>query len=280
MKEKIRSLWTERSNPRSERLDEASTLEILSLMNHEDVDVPFAVTLVLESLAHFVDGASLRLKAGGRLFYVGAGTSGRLGILDASECPPTFGTEPELVQGIIAGGNPAVFKAVEGAEDKESEGAKALIRKKLSKKDCVVGLSASGRTPFVLGALKYAKKKKALTAFVTCNPESTMLKSCDFGLPLDVGPEILSGSTRLKCGTGQKMILNMISTAIMIRLGRVKGNRMIDLDPKNDKLWERAKGLVMEALAVTEKTAEDLLKKAGGRARQAIESKMGKFRSK
>jgi len=272
MKEKIRDLWTERSNPHTERLGESSTLEVLSLINQEDVDVPFAVTLVLESLARFVDEAALRLKSGGRLFYVGAGTSGRLGILDASECPPTFGTDPELVQGIIAGGDPAVFKAIEGAEDKEEEGALVLERKKLSAKDCVVGLSASGRTPFVLGALKYAKKQKALTAGVTCNPDATLTKCSEFIFPLDVGPEVIAGSSRLKCGTAQKMILNMISTAVMIRLGKVKGNKMVDLIPKSEKLWERAIGLVMDELRVSEKEAERLLKESGGSVRQALRS--------
>lgn len=271
MSEEIRKLVTERPNPKSETLDLLPAFEILRLMNEEDFQPPSAITPLLPMLARFVEEGAKRLRDGGRLFYVGAGTSGRLGVLDASECPPTFGTAPIMVQGIIAGGAKAIFKAVEGAEDKAGEGKRILEKKKLTSKDCVVGLSASGRTPFVVGALKCARKKKALTSFVTCNAGARMLGYCDFGFVLEVGPEVVSGSTRLKCGTAQKMILNMISTAIMVKLGRVSGNRMVDLVPKSKKLWERAKGLVMEEARVSEKKAESLLQQAHGSPRKAIE---------
>lgn len=280
MKEKIGLLATERSNPKSERLDELSTLDVLRLMNQEDQRVPRAIRPVLSKLAAFVDEGAKRLANGGRLFYVGAGTSGRLGILDASECPPTFGTNPNLVQGIMAGGQSAVFKAVEGAEDNEDAGAASLKKKKLTSKDCVVGLSASGRTPFVVGALKFARKKKAMTAAITCNPKARMLALCNVPLVPEVGPEIIAGSTRLKCGTAEKMILNMISTGILIKLGKVNGNRMIDLVPKSRKLWERAKGLVMEAVEVGEKEAQRLLHQAAGSARRAIATASKKTRTK
>lgn len=271
MKDDIRSLFTEKANPRTEKLDALPTRKMLELINREDRAVPRAAAAAVPALARFVDEAARRMKTGGRLFYVGAGTSGRLGILDASECPPTFGTAPELVQGIIAGGAPAIFHAVEKAEDNERAGAEALREKMLSYKDCVVGLSASGRTPFVIGALRYAQKKGALTAGITCNPDSAVTEMCAYPLVAQVGPEVVAGSSRLKCGTAQKLILNMISTGVMVKLGKVRGNRMIDLVPKSRKLWERAKGLVMESLRVSEKRAEALLKKGGGSARKAIE---------
>lgn len=271
MKEKISRLHTEKSNPKSERLDTQSTIAILQLINREDQTPAKAVSKNLPTLAQLIEEIARRLKNGGRLFYAGAGTSGRLGILDASECPPTFGTDPELVQGIIAGGMSAVFKAVEGAEDHEDDGRQILKQKKCSAKDCVIGLSASGRTPFVIGALKFAREIHALTAGITCNPQAKMFLWCDFPIAADVGPEIIAGSTRLKCGTAQKMILNMISTGVMVRLGLVSGNRMVNLIPKSEKLWERAKALVMKSLDVSEKKAEVLLKQAEGNARRAIE---------
>lgn len=277
MKEKIRVLFTERSNPKSEKLDHLGALGILRLMNAEDKKVPAAITPVLPVLAQFIEEVVGRMKIGGRLFYVGAGTSGRIGILDASECPPTFGTLPALVQGLIAGGEKALFKAVEGAEDQESEGGLSLKRKKLTSLDCVVGLSASGRTPFVIGALKVARRLKAATAVITCNPQSKMLRFAEFRLVPDVGPEIVSGSTRLKCGTAEKLLLNMISTTVMVRLGRVKGNRMVDLIPKSWKLWERAKGMVMESLNINENKAEKLLRQASGNVRKAIQLGGGKL---
>ncbi len=271
MKEKISLLPTERSNPKTRDLDSLSTLKILQIMNQEDLKVPKAVRLILPEIAQFIDQSAQRIMQGGRLFYLGAGTSGRLGILDASECPPTFGTQVDLVQGIIAGGFQAVFQAVENAEDNEKAGESALKEVNLSKKDSVVGLSASGRTPYVIGALKYARKVKSLTAGVTCNPEARLLQFCGFHFAVDVGAEIIAGSTRLKCGTAQKLILNMISTGIMVRLGKVKGNRMIDLVPKSQKLWERAKGLVMEELGIGERRAEKLLRLSQGNPRKAVE---------
>lgn len=270
MNESILTLLTEQPNPRTSRLDRLSCLEMLRIINQEDHRVPSAVSKILPEVARFVEAAARQLKQGGRLFYVGAGTSGRLGILDASECPPTFGTSSGMVQGIIAGGNRAVFRAVEGAEDREENGWKSLAAKKASSADCVVGLSASGRTPFVLGALRYARKHRIPSAGITCNPRSPLVKLADIPLVANVGPEVVAGSTRLKCGTAQKLLLNMISTGTMIRLGKVSGNRMIDLVPKSKKLWERAKGLVMEALGVSEKKAEALLRRAGGSARRAV----------
>jgi N-acetylmuramic acid 6-phosphate etherase len=270
-KNEIASLYTEKPNPRSRHLDSLPTKEILILMNQEDALVPKAVKSIIPLLSCFVEEAVKRMQLGGRLFYVGAGTSGRLGILDAAECPPTFGTKPTLVQGILAGGRKAIFHAVEKAEDNKEAGADVLKKKKLSSKDCVVGLSASGRTPFVLGALQYAQKQNALTAGITCNPKAQLVSICQYPLVANVGPEIIAGSTRLKCGTAQKLILNMISTSIMVKLGKVKGNRMIDLIPKSQKLWERAKHLVMQELHIGEKKAEALLKESRGSARKAIE---------
>jgi N-acetylmuramic acid 6-phosphate etherase len=270
MKENIQTLITERSNPGTRDLDSLSTSKILKIMNHEDSKVPRAVSFVLPEITRFIESAVQRIEQGGRLFYVGAGTSGRLGILDASECPPTFGTSPDLVQGIIAGGFQAVFQAVEKAEDDEKAGEETLKKVRFSKVDSVVGLSASGRTPYVIGALKYAQKIGGLTAGMTCNADARLLKFCECRFAVNVGPEVVAGSTRLKCGTAQKLILNMISTGIMIRLGKVKGNRMIDLIPKSQKLWERAKGLIMEELRVSEKKAEVLLRESGGSARKAI----------
>lgn len=277
-RESIRALATENPHPKTQNLDRESVRTILSIMNEEDRQVPRAVQKAIPVLETLISGIAERLKSGGRLFYVGAGTSGRLGVLDASECPPTFGTKPSMVQGIIAGGPRAIRKAVEGAEDQEQEAGKILKRKKLSAKDCVIGISASGRTPFVLGALRCAMDKEALTAGITCNPAGKMLRLCRYPVVLPVGPEVLAGSSRLKCGTAQKLVLNMISTAVMIQLGRVKGNRMVDLIPKSHKLWERGKGLVMEALGISEKKAEALLKEAGGSVRTAI--RKGSFESR
>lgn len=270
MKEKIAALATEKLHPKAVSLHTLSSLEIVKLMNQEDERVPSAVRKQLPHIATAVEGIVSSLSSGGRLFYVGAGTSGRLGILDASECPPTFGVSPNLVQGIIAGGRKAVFVSVEGAEDSQTQGKAALLRKKLTSRDAVVGVSASGRTPFVLGALKHAGKVGAFTVGVTCHGKGRLLKHCEVGIAVEVGPEIIAGSTRLKAGTAQKMVLNMLSTAAMIRLGRVHSHYMVDLLPRSEKLVERQKRIVMALAGVSTKEAERLLKKAGGDVRRAV----------
>lgn len=271
MSDPIDLLVTEFRNPVSFSLHELSVPEILSLMNKEDRLVPFAVEKEIQVIAKSVEIIVDRLKDGGRLFYIGAGTSGRLGILDASEAPPTFGVEPALIQGIIAGGEKAVFESIEGAEDNEEEGGKALIERSLSKKDVVIGISASGKTPFVIGGLKYAKKIGAPTIGLTSNPEPLLCNHADTCIKIIVGPEIITGSTRMKAGTAQKLVLNMISTASMIRLGKVYSNLMIDLVPKSKKLVERAQRILMQLTGCTEEDALIFITQTNGNIRKAVE---------
>ena len=236
---------TEQENPRSQHLSSQSSREIVELMNAEDATVATAVHRVLDDVAKAVDETVARLRAGGKLYYVGTGTSGRLGVLDASECPPTFGVSPELVQGVIAGGYDACYRAVEASEDDASAGASDLQQRGLTGKDVVVGIAASGRTPYTVGAVTYARSLGAFTVGLTCVPDSPITRAAELSIVPVVGPEVLTGSSRLKAGTAQKMVLNMISTATMVGLGYVSGNRMSNLQARNVKLRDRAVRIVM-----------------------------------
>ncbi|WP_293773420.1 N-acetylmuramic acid 6-phosphate etherase [uncultured Corynebacterium sp.] len=261
---------TEQRNPASLELDTLDSLGIVSLMNAADAAVPAAVGQVLAPIAQAVDVTVARLERGGRLIYVGAGTSGRLGVLDAAECPPTFRTDPSLVVGLIAGGRDAMFHAVEGAEDSMDQGAADLRAISTGESDVVVGLAASGRTPYVLGALDSARSVGAATVAVTCNPGSVVGQRADIAIEMDNGPEILTGSSRLKSGTSQKLVLNMISTAVMVRLGKTYSNLMVDVAPTNSKLVDRAARIVVEATGAERAVAEDALARCGGHAKTAI----------
>lgn len=263
-------LPTEAVNPRTADLSRLPTREALELINSEDQKVAVAVALVLDEVAQVVDAVAERMKRGGRLFYVGAGTSGRLGVVDASECPPTFGTPPEWVQGFIAGGREAMFRSQEGAEDVVENGAKVLQEAGLTADDSVIGITASGRTPYVMGALQFARDNGVFTAGVTTNPQAAMAPLCDVLIAPAVGPEVVTGSTRLKSGTAQKLVLNMISTGVMLRLGRVEGNLMADLRPLCGKLEDRARRLVMMMANVDSEAAEDALEQTKGNVREAV----------
>jgi N-acetylmuramic acid 6-phosphate etherase len=241
--EQLRALTTESRNPRTRAIDMADTSRILELMNDEDRTVAEAVRGAIPDIARAVDLVTAAFRAGGRLFYAGAGTSGRLGILDAAECPPTFGVDPEMVQGIIAGGRDTVFRSREGVEDHESSGAEDVATHGVRAGDVLVGIAASRRTPYVLGALRAAKERGARTVFLRCNEGPD--PGCDAVITVVVGPEAITGSTRLKAGTAQKMVLNMITTASMVKLGKVYENLMVDVRPNSEKLIERAKGIVM-----------------------------------
>ena len=237
---------TEQSNPRSENLSSLSSAEIVQLMNEEDATVAEAVRRVLPNVAIAVEAIVTRLSSGGRLFYIGTGTSARLGVLDASECPPTFGVSPELVQGVIAGGYDACYRAVEASEDDAVAGEKDLQQRSFSSRDALVGIAASGRTPYTVGAVIYARQIGAYTVALTCVPDSPITRAAEVSIVPVVGPEVVTGSSRLKAGTAQKMVLNMISTATMVRLGYVSGNRMSNLQAKNSKLRDRALRILMQ----------------------------------
>jgi len=266
----LQALITEGRNPLSDRLDAMSTGEILELINREDAMVPTAVAKVLPHVEKAVEMVVGVLQSGGRLFYIGAGTSGRLGVLDAAECPPTFGTDPELVQGFIAGGYGALVKAVEGAEDDATGSHEFLQQNKLTSRDCVCGLAASKRTPFVRSGLDYAKSVGARTILVTCNPPESADTQIDVIIAPIVGPEVLTGSTRMKAGTATKIVLNMITTASMVRLGKCYGNLMIDLRATSDKLRERARAMLMLLAGIDYAEAERVLTAAGGELKTAI----------
>jgi N-acetylmuramic acid 6-phosphate etherase len=242
----LSQLPSEQINPNTRELSRLPTLEALQLINEEDQKVALAVREVLPQVAAAIDRIAPQLQEGGRLFYIGAGTSGRLGVVDASECPPTFGVPHEMVQGIIAGGREAVFKSQEGAEDVFENGALDLRQLRFSAQDCLVGIAASGRTPYVLGALDYARELGAFTAGICVNPGAVLQEHCDIFIAPLVGPEALTGSSRMKAGTAQKLILNMISTGVMLRLGRVDGNLMTHLTPSCEKLVERQKRIAAE----------------------------------
>ncbi|HKG47312.1 MAG TPA: N-acetylmuramic acid 6-phosphate etherase [Pyrinomonadaceae bacterium] len=250
---------TEQDNPRSKNLSLQSTAEIVALMNEEDATVAAAVKRVLGDVVKAVDETVARLLKGGRLFYTGTGTSGRLGVLDASECPPTFGVSPELVQGVIAGGYDACHRAVEASEDDAEAGAADLRQRGFAAGDVLVGIAASGRTPYTVGAVKFARSLGAFTVGLTCVPGSPITEAAELSIVPVVGPEVVTGSSRLKAGTAQKMVLNMISTATMVRLGYVSGNRMSNLQPRNVKLRERAVRIVMGETGVDEQTARSAL---------------------
>jgi len=269
--EQLKNLATEQRNPLSMEIDSKSIPEILEIINNEDKKVPFAVEKELPYIAKAVELVVESIKKGGRLIYIGAGTSGRLGILDASECPPTFGTPPEMIQGLIAGGDQAIRKAVEGAEDFEENGAKDMEVNHVNQNDVVCGIAASKRTPYVVGAVKKAKALGAKTLFVTCVPrEQFDIPDVDVAICAHVGPEVVMGSTRMKSGTAQKLILNMITTASMIRLGKVYENMMIDLQMTNKKLVERSKRVVMTVTDCDYDTAEKILLEASGHVKTAI----------
>ncbi|WP_174614314.1 N-acetylmuramic acid 6-phosphate etherase [Virgibacillus ihumii] len=255
----LSKLTTEQRNNSSITMDEMSTMEILETINNEDKKVAYAVEKVLPQVGLAIEKISNALKQGGRLFYAGAGTSGRLGIIDASECPPTFMTPPDMVQTVMAGGTEAFFQAIEGSEDNESQGKKDMKIKMLTSKDAVVGITASGRTPYPIGALKYAQEVGAYTVSLSCNPQSVISRNADTAIEVVVGPEVLTGSTRMKAATAHKMILNMISTTTMVKLGKVHENLMVDVHASNYKLLERAKRTLMEITGVSYDEAEKTL---------------------
>lgn len=266
----LEKLTTELRNPKSMELDNKSIKEVLLLMNEEDATVPLAVKKEIDNIESVVKEVVKAFKNGGRLIYVGAGTSGRLGILDASECPPTFGVEPTLVQGLIAGGEKAILKAIEGAEDDEESGQLDLKAISINEKDVVVGIAASGRTPYVIGALKYANEVGATTASISNNKHSVIGKIAQIAIEVETGPEVLTGSTRLKAGTAQKLVLNMISTASMIGIGKVYENLMVEVQPTNKKLVERSKRIIMEATGVDYDTAQTYFLRANQEVKPAI----------
>jgi N-acetylmuramic acid 6-phosphate etherase len=266
----LAKLVTEGRNPDTMDIDMLETKEMLKKINNEDKKVPLAVEKEIPNIAKAVDVIAQRLREGGRLFYIGAGTSGRLGVLDASECPPTYGVDPEMVQGIIAGGDTAIRKSMEGVEDDAGQGKIDLMGKNLSSKDAVVGLAASGRTPYVLGAMEYARSIGVLTVGICCTPENLMEKYADIMITPVVGPEVITGSTRMKAGTAQKLVLNMISTGVMIKLGKVYSNLMVDVRATNEKLVQRARRIVKQATGAGEDIIEKALEETGFNAKLAI----------
>lgn len=266
----LENLITEARNPATFDIDSKSTLQILKLINAEDKKVPLAVEKQIPQIAKGVELIVQTIKKGGRLFYIGAGTSGRLGVLDAAECPPTFGTDPKMIRGIIAGGYKSLIRSREGVEDNLKAGGKDLQRAGLKKGDVLVGIAASKRTPYVLGALKYAKKVGAKTIFIFCNPIKGLKVKPDVVISPVLGPEVVTGSTRMKAGTAQKLILNMLSTAAMIKIGKVYENLMVDLQAKSQKLKERSKRIIMQVTGVNYKQAEKYLRLSGGSVKTAL----------
>lgn len=258
------------SSSKYDHLEKMSTLDLLTNINKEDQTVPLAIEKELPEIGKFVEACFERMKLGGRLFYIGAGTSGRLGIVDASECPPTFGVPHGMVVGIIAGGDQAIRKAVEFAEDDTEQGWKDLMEFEIGQDDTVVGIAASGTTPYVLGALEMAKSKGILTGGISCNPGSPLSLLVDHAMTPAVGPEFVTGSTRMKSGTAQKLVLNMISTSLMIKLGRVKGNKMVDMQLSNNKLVDRGIKMILSELDITYEEAGKLLEEFGS-VRKAVE---------
>jgi len=267
----LSKLTTEQRNPYSMDIDARTTEEILKIINDEDKTVPYAVEKELPYIAQAVELIVKALKGGGRLLYFGAGTSGRLGVVDASECPPTFGTPFGMIDGYIAGGKDAMFRAQEGAEDYEENGAKDILLANVTKKDVVCGIAASRRTPYVIGAVKKAKELGSTTLYVTCNPrENFNIKEVDVAICPYVGPEVIMGSTRMKSGTAQKLVLNMLTTTAMIRLGKIYENMMIDLQMTNKKLVERSKRIVMTITGVGYDEASNYLQQANGHVKTAL----------
>ena len=263
-------LLTESRNPRSESLDTLTALELVHLMNSEDGKVVAAVEVEAEPIARTIEWAAERLERGGRLVYVGAGTSGRLGVLDAAECPPTFSTPPGTVVGLIAGGAPALIRAVEGAEDDPDRGAADIVALDVNENDLVIGIATSGRTPYVLGAVREARRRGVATVGVACNRPSLLGDAVDLEIAPLVGPEIISGSTRLKGGTATKMVLNMISTGTMVRIGKTLGNWMVDLYPSNEKLRIRSRRILRDLVGVDDDRAAQILAACGGHLKRAL----------
>jgi N-acetylmuramic acid 6-phosphate etherase len=263
---------TTESSSRYDNLELMSVRELLTNINREDKGVPIAIEKIIPEIEQLVNALIQKMKKGGRLFYIGAGTSGRLGIVDASEIPPTFGLAQGKVIGLIAGGDKAIRKAVEHAEDSPHQGWKDLLEYNINERDVLIGIAASGRTPYVVGAVKAARKNKIVTGCITCNSGSELARHVDHPIEVVVGPEFVTGSTRMKAGTAQKLVLNMISTATLIQLGRVKGNKMVDMLLTNDKLIDRGVRMIMEELKVNERKAQGLLKKFGS-VRKAISQK-------
>lgn len=262
---------TTEADSNHDHLEKMSVVKLLQNINSEDKTVPIAVEKALPQIIVLTEKVTEKLKAGGRLFYIGAGTSGRLGVLDASECPPTFGVPHDLVIGLIAGGDSAIRKAVEFAEDDIKQGWLDLKAQNISKKDIVIGIAASGTTPYVIGALQKCNEQGIITGGITCNEGSPIASTAKYPVVVIVGPEFVTGSSRMKAGTAQKLVLNMISTAAMIQLGRVKGNKMIDMQLSNNKLVDRGTKMIMESLEIKEDEAEFLLKKYGS-VRKAIDA--------
>ena len=266
----LSTLITEQRNPNSMHVDSLSALEIVQLMNQEDKQVPLAIEKCLPQIAQAVECIVAAFQQGGRLVYIGAGTSGRLGVLDASECPPTFGVSPEMVKGIIAGGERALRHPIEGAEDSKAQAVVDLQTIQFSSKDVLVGIAASGRTPYVIGALEYAKSLGSVTVSIASNPNSAMANIVDIAIDTVVGPEVLTGSSRLKSGTAQKLVLNMLTTASMILMGKCYQNLMVDVQASNEKLKARAIRIVMQATDCDKALAEETLKQADQNAKLAI----------
>ena len=259
----LATLLTEARNPATEHIDELPTLEMLRVINNEDDKVASAVAAVLPDIAKAVDEIAHRFEDGGRLFYIGAGTSGRLGVLDASECPPTFSVPPTLVQGLIAGGDSALRKSSEQSEDSPEQGAADLAAAGFTGQDVLIGIAASGRTPYVLGALAHANPLGALTIALACVPNSPIAAASDIAITPITGPEVITGSTRMKAGTATKLVLNMISTGVMIKTGAVYGNLMVNVQPTNAKLIDRAQRIIMAATGVDQPSADELLERSG-----------------
>ncbi|MFF4759667.1 N-acetylmuramic acid 6-phosphate etherase [Streptomyces sp. NPDC001292] len=270
LRAELESLTTEAFRPELAEIDRLPTLEIARLMNAEDTTVPAAVAERLPQIAAAIDAVAERMARGGRLIYAGAGTAGRLGVLDASECPPTFNTHPSQVVGLIAGGPPAMVTSVEGAEDSKELAAEALAALGLTPDDTVVGVSASGRTPYAIGAVEHARALGALTIGLSCNADSALAAAAEHGIEVVVGPELLTGSTRLKAGTAQKLVLNMLSTITMIRLGKTYGNLMVDVRASNDKLRARSRRIVALATGAPDDEIERALTATDGEVKTAI----------
>lgn len=268
--EELKNLVTEKRNPNTLDIDSKSIEEILRIINNEDKQVPYAVEKEIPYIKQAVEILVHAFKHGGRLIYVGAGTSGRLGVLDASECPPTFGTDPQMIQGIIAGGYAALIQAQEGAEDKKEQGAIDLMNLNFTSNDVACGIAASRRTPYVVGAIEKAREIGAKTIYITCTPREEMNLPVDVAICPVVGPEVIMGSTRMKSGTAQKLVLNMLTTTSMIRMGKVYGNMMVDLMMTSKKLEERSKRTVMMVTGVDYETAESVLRAAGGHVKTAL----------
>jgi len=266
----LAQLLTERVNPASRDIDARSTVEMLEIINQEDQKIAGAVEAEIPVIATAVDAIAEVIRKGWRLFYIGAGTSGRLGVLDAAECPPTFHVSRDLVQGIIAGGEAALARATEATEDDPAQGKRDLMARGFTPRDVLIGIAASGRTPYVLGAVAAARELGALTIGISCTPDSELSRAVKIAITPLVGPEVIAGSTRMKAGTATKLVLNMISTAVMIRLGYVYGNLMVNVEPKNSKLEDRAKRIIAESAGVSYEQAGELLGKSAGNVKVAI----------